>query len=90
MKNKGNYVFRKANENEVELLTEISIAAFHTDYLVGGDKLDGPPDYDDVKWHLDMQKEGHLYTFEVDNTIIGGAVIFKDNNTRMHPLSDGT
>lgn len=76
MKNKGNYVFRKASEQEVRKLTELSIAAFHTDYLVGGNKLDGPPGYDDIKWHLDMQKDGHLYTFQVDNKIIGGAVIF--------------
>ena len=81
MKNKGNYVFRKASEQEVRKLTELSIAAFHTDYLVGGDKLDGPPGYDDIKWHLNMQKEGHLYTFQVDNIIIGGAVIFIDNNS---------
>lgn len=78
---KSNYIFRKANENEVEKLTELSIAAFHTDYLVGGDELDGPPGYDDINWHLDMQKNGHLYTFLVDNKIIGGSVIFIKNNS---------
>ncbi len=81
MKNKGHYIFRKAREDEVEILTELSIAAFHTDYLVGGEKLDGPSGYDDVNWYFDMQKGGHLYTFQVDNKIIGGAVIFKDNNS---------
>ena len=81
MMNKGKYIFRKANEQEVERLTELSIAAFHTDYLVGGDELDGPPGYDDKKWHFDMQKEDHLYTFLVEDKIIGGAVIFIDNNS---------
>ena len=81
MNNKGDYVFRKANENEVEILSELSIAAFHTDYLVGGDKLDGPPGYDDINWHFDMQKDGHLYAFIVDDKIIGGAVIFIENNS---------
>ena len=81
MKNEDSYIFRKANEQEVERLTELSIAAFHTDYLVGGDELDGPPGYDDINWHFEMQKDGHLYTFLVDNKIIGGAVIFKDNSS---------
>ena len=81
MKNENSYIFRKANEQEVEILTELSIAAFHTDYLVGGDELDGPPGYDDINWHSDMQKGGHLYAFLVDNKIIGGAVIFKDKNS---------
>ena len=81
MENKSNCIFRKANEQEVAKLTELSIAAFHTDYLVGGDELDGPPGYDDKRWHFDMQKGGHLYTFLVDNKIIGGAVIFIDKNS---------
>ena len=81
MKNESNYTFRKANKKEVEKLTELSIAAFHTDYLVGGAELNGPPGYNDKKWHFDMQKGDHLYTFLVDNIIIGGAVIFIDNNS---------
>ena len=81
MKNESSYTFKKANELEIGKLTEISIAAFHTDYLVGGDELDGPPGYDDINWHFDMQKGGHLYTFQVDNKIIGGAVIFIDKSS---------
>ena len=81
MKNENSYIFRKANEQEVEILTELSIAAFHTDYLVGGEELEGPPGYDDKSWHFDMQKDGHLYAFIVEDKIIGGAVIFIDNNS---------
>lgn len=81
MENEGSYIFRKASEQEVEKLTELSIAAFHTDYLVGGDELEGPPGYDDINWHLEMQKGDYLYTFQVDNKIIGGAVIFINKNS---------
>jgi len=71
---------RLANIEEASILTEISIKAFHTDYLVGGDINDGPPDYDSLKWHKKMIKENHLFSY-VDNndTLIGGCILFKYN-----------
>ena len=56
-------LLRLAVIEEVELLTTMSINAFHTDYLVGGDPEDGPPDYDSVVWHEKMWKQGHLYAY---------------------------
>ena len=68
---------RLANLNEVEEITKISIEAFHSDFLVGLDPNDGPPDYDSIKWHKKMQIENHLYSFLNDSeTLIGGAVLF--------------
>lgn len=70
-------VLRPARKGEAEILTKMSIAAFHTDYLVGGDPEDGPPDYDSVEWHEEMLEKGHLFTYErVDGEILGGAVLF--------------
>ena len=68
---------RLSNPNEVEEITKISIDAFHSDFLVGLDPNDGPPDYDSLSWHKKMQIENHLYSFLNDSeTLIGGAVLF--------------
>lgn len=52
--------FRSAKPEEVEDLVKISKAAFDTDIEGGSTSAGGPPDYDNVKWHLDMQKTGNL------------------------------
>lgn len=54
-------LLRISNECEVGQLTEISREAFHTDYLVGGEADDRPPDYDSTVWHEQMRQEGHLF-----------------------------
>lgn len=70
-------LLRLAEKEEIEDITRISIAAFHSDYLVGLDPNDGPPDYDSVPWHAEIQAQNHLYTYiDESNTIIGGAVLF--------------
>ena len=46
---------RLSNINEVEEITKISIEAFHSDFLVGLDPNDGPPDYDSLKMIFKMQ-----------------------------------
>ena len=70
---------RKTREEEVNILTKISKAAFHTDINVGGKENDGPLGYDSIKWHNKMQLEGHLYTYINDNNeIVGGAVLFEE------------
>ena len=70
-------LLRKAFENEVTVLTDISIRAFHSDELIGMEANDGPPDYDSVPWHEEMSRENHLYTYINDKgDIVGGAVLF--------------
>ena len=68
---------RLSSPKEVEEITNISIEAFHSDFLVGLDPNDGPPDYDSLKWHEQMKNESHLYSFFNESGIlIGGAVLF--------------
>lgn len=75
-------LLRLTKEEEIEIITKISIDAFHSDYLVGLDPNDGPPDYDSVEWHKMMQSESHLYSYLDDNnTIIGGAILFSSTDT---------
>lgn len=68
---------RLTAEEEIEMITKISIDAFHSDYLIGLEPNDGPPGYDSVKWHKEMQKEKHLFSYFNDGGIVvGGAILF--------------
>lgn len=72
---------RKSLEEELNTLVAISMAAFHTDVLVGGDENEGPPGYDSFKWHKHMLQEGHVYSYLLENgQLIGGAILFEGNN----------
>lgn len=74
-------LLRLTKVEEIETITQISVDAFHTDYLVGLAPNDGPPNYDKVDWHQKMQAQNCLYTYLDDSkTIIGGAVIFSSHN----------
>lgn len=72
--------FRKAIEEDIVILTEISTAAFSTDVSVGGEENDGPPGYDSYQWHKNMMTENHLFTYTKHNEIVGGAVLFKEKS----------
>lgn len=70
-------LLRLTAEEEIEMITKISIDAFHSDYLIGLEPNDGPPGYDSVKWHKEMQKEKHLFSYFNDGGImVGGAILF--------------
>lgn len=70
-------ILRLTAEEEIEMITKISIDAFHSDYLIGLEPNDGPPGYDSVKWHKEMQKEKHLFSYFNDGgTMVGGAILF--------------
>jgi GNAT superfamily N-acetyltransferase len=69
-------VFRKALDEEVGLLTDISKAAFETDIFVGAAGNGGPPGYDSYEWYKKMQSGDHLFSFADKDKIIGGAVLF--------------
>lgn len=73
----------KTEEGHILELVRISKDAFESDVLVGAPIGDVPPQYDSVEWHMDMMKEGHLFTAIVDEKIVGGAILFFDskNNT---------
>ncbi len=65
-----------SNIEDVNEIVRISKLSFHSDISVGGDELDGPPDYDSISWHEQMQKEGKLYSYWLDDTIIGAAILW--------------
>ncbi len=68
----------KAEESQAEKIAEISVRAFKTDVNVGGAKGDCPPEYDSVEWHRQMARDGHLYAAIAGEALIGGAILFPD------------
>jgi len=77
METEKSCILSLSRPEEVEMITRISVKAFHSDSLLGVDPNDGPPDYDSLKWHEKMQKENHLYSFfNESGRIIGGAILF--------------
>lgn len=61
-------------------IVAISKAAFNSDITVGSFTSGGPPEYDSVPWHEDMLNKGHLFQAIEDGEIVGGAILFLDNN----------
>jgi len=71
-------ILRKAREEEINDLTDISKAAFATDIHFGAKVSDGPPGYDSYEWHRQMFIGNHLFIFKNESEIIGGAILFVD------------
>ena len=69
-----------AELKHIERIVAISKAAFDSDINVGATEAGGPPDYDSIPWHIQMQKEGHLLQAVIDGEIVGGAVLFVDKD----------
>lgn len=69
-----------AKREEVNEIVRISKESFDSDILVGSTEAGGPPDYDSISWHEQMQKEGHLYAYKLQNKIIGAALLWIHKN----------
>ena len=69
-----------AELKNIERIVAISKAAFDSDIDVGASELDRPPDYDSIAWHIQMKNEGHLLQAVIDGEIVGGAILFVDND----------
>ena len=67
----------KAKEDSVKRIVDMSIRAFKTDVIVGGEKA-GPPEFDSVEWHKQMVREGHLYQAMIGKNLVGAAIVFPD------------
>lgn len=70
----------RAKEGDIKELVRISKEAFDSDVLVGATEAGGPPEYDNVDWHIEMMKERHLFTAFQNDKIVGGIIIFLDEN----------
>ena len=73
-------IVTKAIMGHISTLVEISKSAFDSDIEVGASAIGGPPEYDSVEWHVEMMKDGHLFTAIDDDAIVGGIIIFADTN----------
>ena len=73
-------IVTEAIMEHISTLVEISKSAFDSDIEVGASSIGGPPEYDSAEWHVEMMREGHLFTAIDDDTIVGGIIIFADTN----------
>ena len=71
--------FIKASTSDALTLNEISKRAFDSDVLAGAPSTGGPPGYMSVPFHLKMARSNHLFKLVDNGLIIGGAVLFFDN-----------
>ncbi len=70
----------KAGTSDVLTLNGISKRAFDSDILVGAASPSGPPGYMSMSFHMKMARQGHLYKLTDDGSIVGGAILFLENN----------
>ncbi|MBO6041131.1 MAG: GNAT family N-acetyltransferase [Oscillospiraceae bacterium] len=68
----------KAEADQAEIITDMSVRAFETDGTVGGAEGDLPPGSDSAEWHRQMAREGHLFQAMIDDDPVGAAVVFPD------------
>lgn len=69
-------VLVRAEREQIEKIVEMSKRAFLSDIFVGGSEAGGPPEYDSVKWHEQMRKDGHLFQAVEEGMLIGAAILF--------------
>ena len=69
----------QASTADAITITGISRRSFHSDVEVGSKEKTGPPGYMSVPFYTKMARSNHLYKLVDDGLIIGGAVLFPDN-----------
>jgi ribosomal protein S18 acetylase RimI-like enzyme len=68
-----------AREEDLEMLTEICVRAFHTDVECGAPEVGGPPGYDDIDYQRRMLERAHEYLkIVMDGLAVGGFLVFRD------------
>lgn len=74
----------KTTSEQITELVEISVEAFDSDISVGAESAGGPPEYDNIAWHIKMMEENHLFTATADGKIVGGAIIFLNMGNELY------
>ena len=69
----------QASTADALTITGISRRAFQSDVEVGGYEKAGPPGYMSVPYYTKMARSNHLFKLVENGLIIGGAVLFLDN-----------
>ncbi len=69
----------QASTADALTITGISRRAFHSDVEVGAKEKVGPPGYMSVPYYTKMARSNHLFKLMDNGLIIGGAVLFLDN-----------
>ena len=72
--------FMKAGTADAPVLNALSKRAFDSDVQVGAPSAGGPPGYMSLKYHIKMTRSGHLFKLTENGLIIGGAVLFRNED----------
>ena len=69
----------QASTADALTITGISRRSFHSDVEIGSKEKTGPPGYMSVQFYTKMARSNHLFKLVDDGLIVGGAVLFLDN-----------
>ena len=75
-----NLQFVKAGTADALTLNGISKRAFDSDAELGASSAGGPPGYMSVPFHTKMARSNHLYKLTDNGLIVGGAILYLDND----------
>ena len=75
-----NLQFVKAGTADALTLNGISKRAFDSDVEVGASSAGGPPGYMSVPFYTKMARSNHLYKLTDNGLIVGGAILYLDND----------
>ncbi len=75
-----NLQFVKAGTADALTLNGISKRAFDSDVEVGASSAGGPPGYTSVPFYTKMARSNHLYKLTDNGLIVGGAILYLDND----------
>lgn len=68
----------KASTSDALVINSISKRSFDSDVTAGNPSVGGSPGYMSVTFHTKMARTDHLYKLTEDGLIVGGAIIFPD------------
>lgn len=75
-------MIRLAKSDEIEQIVLMSKEAFDSDINVGAKEISGPPMYDSLKWHYNIQKMNILYSIIENNELVGAMIIYPNNHKK--------
>jgi len=67
-----------ASKQDLDLLTQICIRAFHSDIECGGTEVGGPPGYDDVAYQRRALERADYLMIQADGATVGGFHVLRD------------
>lgn len=75
-------IIKPTTQSDLKKYVNTEKASFDSDAVFCDRKITGPDGYDSVKWHENIMKFGKLFTAFCGDEIVGGAIVFPDENDK--------